>query len=483
MIEQVELKPSQLVPHRKNIRTDVGDVAALVESIKAQGILQPLLVTPNGKPGHYVVLAGHRRLAAAKKVKLSVVPCTIRHDLTDEAAQIAVMLGENIERSDLTPVEEAEGVLALFDLGESQKSIVARTGMSAARVRARAKIGKLSDDVKTKLTEHAVTLADAEFIANHADNTGDLEYLEAALGTNNWLVAKQRQLDRDADRRREQKLRKEIEALGIDVVTNWSDHRQRASSAAAQLGTTSREMVREDFRWPPKQAVLDRALATDTVAWVHVGANTYVGGSSAPDVLTVLSAPRDGNGDGATADADSSDVSDTPASKADSVPGPEVSAEREKAVRDRELRVAATTVRHQFIRDLIAAGDEADAALAARLGALTAGMVNEAEWSYAWPYLPVDRTDAANTKDDKVLQWFTEHRHSPASTLLAFVWMTIWDDADRALVEGPGGASYLSQNTLREVITYSQLLAELGYTLSDAELETVNAAAKSVAGE
>lgn len=109
-------------------------------------------------------------------------------------------------------------------------------------------------------------------------------------------------------------------------------------------------------------------------------------------------------------------------------------------------------------------------------------MVNEAEWSYAWPYLPVDRNDAANTKDDKVLQWFTAHRHSPASTLLAFVWMTIWDDADRALVEGPGGASYLSQNTLREVITYSQLLAELGYTLSDAELETVNAA-KSVAGE
>ena len=89
-IEQVELKPSQLVPHKNNIRADVGDVSSLADSLAAQGVLQPLSVVPNGKPDKYVVLAGHRRHAAAKKAKLATVPCIVRHDLADdEAGQIA----------------------------------------------------------------------------------------------------------------------------------------------------------------------------------------------------------------------------------------------------------------------------------------------------------------------------------------------------------------------------------------------------------
>ena len=206
VIEQVELKPSQLVPHKNNIRADVGDVTDLAKSVKAKGVLQPLVVVPNGKPDRYVIIAGHRRHAAAKAAKVSTVPCVIRHDLTDEADQIAVMMVENGQRTDLTAVEEAKGVQTLLDLGDTQKKISERTGMSATKVRQRAKVAKLPDELSAKLTKHAVTLDDAVFVADHTDNADDLALLEDALGTNNWAVTRQKVIDRVASRKREEKL-------------------------------------------------------------------------------------------------------------------------------------------------------------------------------------------------------------------------------------------------------------------------------------
>lgn len=126
-------------PHPDNPRKDVGDVSELAESIKHSGIMQNLTVVPF--EGEYRVIIGHRRLAASKLAGLSEVPCVVVE--MSEKEQIATMLSENMQRVDLTPLEEVQGVQMLLDLGESIKDIQEITGFSESKVRQRIKLAEL----------------------------------------------------------------------------------------------------------------------------------------------------------------------------------------------------------------------------------------------------------------------------------------------------------------------------------------------------
>ena len=108
------LKLSQLQPGKYQPRTrmDEGSLYELAESIKAQGIMQPILVRPVG-PGRYEVIAGERRMRAARLAGLDEVPVLVR-EVPDEAAA-AMALIENIQREDLNPLEEAQGLRRLTD--------------------------------------------------------------------------------------------------------------------------------------------------------------------------------------------------------------------------------------------------------------------------------------------------------------------------------------------------------------------------------
>jgi ParB family transcriptional regulator, chromosome partitioning protein len=90
---------------------DTDKLAQLVESIKAHGIIEPLLVRPL-EAGHYELVAGERRYRAAKEIGLNEVPITVRDLTTSEALQLALI--ENLQREDLNPVEETEGILQLL---------------------------------------------------------------------------------------------------------------------------------------------------------------------------------------------------------------------------------------------------------------------------------------------------------------------------------------------------------------------------------
>lgn len=93
-----------------NIRHELGDLGRLAESIREQGLLQPLLVTPH--EGRYLLVAGSRRLAAATQAGLGTVPTLIRE--MDQRDRLAAMLAENLQRGDLSPIEEAEGYARLL---------------------------------------------------------------------------------------------------------------------------------------------------------------------------------------------------------------------------------------------------------------------------------------------------------------------------------------------------------------------------------
>ena len=109
MIQEVEI--SKLHPHEDNPRKEIGNITELTESVKKNGILQNLVIVPatGYRHGEFWILAGARRFEAAKTAGLKTVPCEVRDNLS-RAEQIEIMLSENMQRHELTFLEETQGV-------------------------------------------------------------------------------------------------------------------------------------------------------------------------------------------------------------------------------------------------------------------------------------------------------------------------------------------------------------------------------------
>lgn len=125
---------SALQPGKYQPRTKMDDepIAELAESLKTQGMIQPILARPVG-PDRYEIIAGERRWRAAQKAGLTEVPVLIR-DVKDEAA-LAMALIENIQREDLTAIEEAAGLQRLIDdFGMTHQSAADAVGRSRSAV-------------------------------------------------------------------------------------------------------------------------------------------------------------------------------------------------------------------------------------------------------------------------------------------------------------------------------------------------------------
>jgi ParB family chromosome partitioning protein len=109
----IKLEDIVLPPHQPRRYFDPQALKELVSSIKQHGILQPLLVRPLGG-GKYELVAGERRLRAGQEAKLEVAPVVVRELSDDQAFQLALI--ENLQREDLNPVEETEGILHLLSI-------------------------------------------------------------------------------------------------------------------------------------------------------------------------------------------------------------------------------------------------------------------------------------------------------------------------------------------------------------------------------
>jgi ParB family chromosome partitioning protein len=111
---------------------DEGSLYELAESIRSQGVMQPILVRPVGA-GHYEIIAGERRYRAARLAGLASVPVLVK-DVADEAAAVMALI-ENIQREDLNPLEEAQGLQRLvseFKLTHEQAAQAVGRSRSAA---------------------------------------------------------------------------------------------------------------------------------------------------------------------------------------------------------------------------------------------------------------------------------------------------------------------------------------------------------------
>jgi ParB family chromosome partitioning protein len=121
--------------YQPRTRMDEGSLYELAESIKSQGVMQPVLVRPVGEPsqGRYEIIAGERRVRAARLAGLAEVPVLVR-DVPDEAAAVMALV-ENLQREDLNPLEEAQGLQRLiseFKLTHEQAAQAVGRSRSAA---------------------------------------------------------------------------------------------------------------------------------------------------------------------------------------------------------------------------------------------------------------------------------------------------------------------------------------------------------------
>ena len=154
-VDRIEANPSQ--PRR---HFEPEDLAELAASIGQHGVLQPLLVSER-EPGRYVLIAGERRWRAAKAAGLREVPAVIREHL-EERHLLELALVENLQRQDLTPMEEARAFEHLQSgLGLSQAEIAKRVGIDRSTVANTLRLLKLPDEIQQLVETGALSAGHA----------------------------------------------------------------------------------------------------------------------------------------------------------------------------------------------------------------------------------------------------------------------------------------------------------------------------------
>ncbi len=172
-----KLEPNRYQP--RSLFDDAG-LQELSESIRAQGIVQPIVVTPKGEDS-YTIIAGERRWRAARRAGLETVPVVIR-EVDDDRQLLEMALVENVQRADLNAIEEAEAYRMLGDRFElSQEEIAGRVGKGRTTVTNALRLLRLPEAVQDYIREGRLTAGQARPLLAIPDASQQIEIAERAL--------------------------------------------------------------------------------------------------------------------------------------------------------------------------------------------------------------------------------------------------------------------------------------------------------------
>ena len=159
------LKPSPSQPRRLFNKNSINELA---DSIKAKGLVQPLVVRPSPSDANsYEIIAGERRWRAAQIAQLHEVPVVIRNFNDTEALEIAII--ENVQRSDLSPIEEAAGYKRLIENhGHTQEDLSGIVGKSRSHIANIIRLLSLPQSIQDMITEGKISSGHARAIMNSA---------------------------------------------------------------------------------------------------------------------------------------------------------------------------------------------------------------------------------------------------------------------------------------------------------------------------
>lgn len=176
LCDVAQIKPNRYQPRRHFAE---GDMAELAASIRAQGIIQPLLVRKDGDG--YELVAGERRLRAAKMAGLSEVPIVVKDIAHSEMLEMSIV--ENIQRADFNPIEEANAYHRLMtEFGLTQDQAAERVGKSRSAVANFLRLRQLDDAIKTSIIEGEISMGHARALLGLEDPATRLAAWRAILG-------------------------------------------------------------------------------------------------------------------------------------------------------------------------------------------------------------------------------------------------------------------------------------------------------------
>ncbi len=175
-----ELSVDKISPNRDQPRRTFNrdELQELADSIATHGVLQPLLVQADGDG--YRIIAGERRLRAARLAGLSSVPAVVRTTQGIEHLELALV--ENLQRADLNPVDEARGYRRLMELGgHTQEQVARRLGKSRVTVTNAMRLLKLPDDILTAVERGDITAGHARALLAVADDAPRSELFDRIM--------------------------------------------------------------------------------------------------------------------------------------------------------------------------------------------------------------------------------------------------------------------------------------------------------------
>lgn len=178
-----ELQPN---PHQPRQHFDETALQELATSIKRHGIVQPLVVTPLQK-GKYTLVAGERRWRAAQLAGLQTVPAIIRDRQALEQLEVALI--ENVQRVDLSPLEQAASIERLHEqFSLSYEAIAQRLGKATSTVNNSVRLLKLPPAARAALAEHRISEGHARAILALKDDEARQTYLLKTIIEQGWSV-------------------------------------------------------------------------------------------------------------------------------------------------------------------------------------------------------------------------------------------------------------------------------------------------------
>ena len=244
-----KLRPSPIQPRRIFEKASINELA---DSIKSKGLIQPILVRPSqSNPGDFEIIAGERRWRAAQVAQLHEIPAVIRNLDDVESLEIAII--ENVQRADLSPIEEAAGYKKLIEnYGHTQEVLSEIVGKSRSHVANIIRLLSLPNAIQDMISQGSISSGHARAIMNSAfpeqfaekiiNENLSVRQTEALVKSKNPLVKKVKLKDPDT-----LDLEKKLsEKLGLDVSIS---HQKRGGSIKVKYRSLEQlEMVTGKLR-------------------------------------------------------------------------------------------------------------------------------------------------------------------------------------------------------------------------------------------
>ena len=178
-IKEIDLGELDPNPDQPRKSFDEESISQLADSIREQGVLQPLLVVASGN-GRYRIVAGERRFRASRAAGLKTVPCIIK-DL-DVIHEMEIALIENLQREDLNPIDAARGIRALMNqCGYTQEKVGVRLGKSRTAVTNILRLLSLSDEVTDMVRDGRLSAGHARVLAGIKDSGEQIRLAQKAV--------------------------------------------------------------------------------------------------------------------------------------------------------------------------------------------------------------------------------------------------------------------------------------------------------------